>query len=241
MNRLAARERFMVLYPEQDRHAHPQGCWNWYGTRTQAAYGEAAVLMAAVDQVCLLYPVDPQRIAIAGMSAGASMAALLVTRHPERFKALAMHSGVPPGTAVSTVSALAAMRGRGTASALSTTTDWPALLVIHGAKDHIVDASNARASAQLWADAAGPHTEKSRRLQRGQRHAMTVTDFKVKGGALVATLCEIDGLAHAWSGGNARQAYSDAQGPDASRLIWAFAERQFAAHARRPTKDSAKV
>jgi poly(hydroxyalkanoate) depolymerase family esterase len=228
MNRLAARERFLVLYPEQDRSANPQGCWNWYGTRTQAAYGEAAIIMAAIAQVQLAYPVDSERIAIAGMSAGASMAALLVTRHPDRFKALAMHSGVPPGTAASSMSALAARQGRGSAQALSTTTAWPGLLVIHGARDFIVDARNARASAQLWANAAGPYTEKSRRLGRGQRYPMTVTDFKVKGGLTVATLCEIDELGHAWSGGDARQSHGDAKGPDASRLIWSFALRQFA-------------
>lgn len=243
MNRLAARERFLVLYPEQDRHLHPHGCWNWYGTRTQAAHGEAAVLMAAVDQVTLLYPVDPQRIAVAGLSAGASMAALMVTRHPDRFKALAMHSGVPPGVATSTASALAAMRGRGAPEALSTATRWPALLVIHGTRDHIVDSRNARACAELWADAAGPHTETSRVLKRGQRHPMAVTDFKVKGGPTVATLCEIEGLAHAWSGGAARQPYSDARGPDASRLIWSFCQRRFdaQARARRPTRGPAKV
>ena len=28
MNRVAARERFCVLYPEQDRLANAQGCWN---------------------------------------------------------------------------------------------------------------------------------------------------------------------------------------------------------------------
>ncbi|MDO9005424.1 MAG: PHB depolymerase family esterase [Aquabacterium sp.] len=227
MNRLAARERFLVLYPEQDRRANPQGCWNWYGTRTKVAYGEAAILMAAVQQVSLLYPVDPHRIAIAGMSAGASMAALMVTRYPDQFRAVAMHSGVPPGAAESSVSALAAMRGRGAIQALSTSTNWPALLVIHGDQDVIVAASNGQAAARLWAEAAGPHVEKSRQVSRGQRHPMTVTDFKVRGGRTVATLCAIDGLAHAWSGGQARQAYSDAQGPDASRMIWSFAARQF--------------
>ncbi|RZI84119.1 MAG: PHB depolymerase family esterase [Rubrivivax sp.] len=241
MNRLAARERFFVLYPEQDRRAHPHGCWNWYGTRTHAAHGEAAVIMAAIDQVCLLYPVDPARVVIAGMSAGASMAALLVTRYPQRFKAVAMHSGVPPGTANSSASALVAMRGRATAEALSTSTVWPPLLVIHGARDAIVDARNARASAKLWADAAGPHAEKSRRVGRGKRHPMTVTDFKVRGGITVATLCEVDELAHAWSGGDARQSHSDARGPDASRLIWSFAQRQFTARARRPTSGSDDV
>ena len=50
MNLLAARERFFVLYPEQDRMAHPQGCWNWYDRRSGKADAEAATLMAAVDQ-----------------------------------------------------------------------------------------------------------------------------------------------------------------------------------------------
>ena len=79
MNRIAERERFLVLYPEQDRLANPQGCWNWFDTTSGRAYGEAALIMKAIDQVCLLYPVDRARIAVAGLSAGASMAALLVT------------------------------------------------------------------------------------------------------------------------------------------------------------------
>lgn len=228
MNRLATRERFLVLYPEQDRRANPQGCWNWYGTRTKLAHGEAAILMAAIQQVTRLYPVDSGRVAIAGLSAGASMATLMVTRYPEQFKAVAMHSGVPPGAAESSVSALAAMRGRGATQALPTTTNWPALLVIHGDQDTIVAASNGHAAAKLWAEACGPHVEKSRQVSRGQRHPMTITDFKVRGGRTVATLCAIHGLAHAWSGGHARQSFSDAQGPDASRMIWSFAARQFA-------------
>src|SRR6476659_10162853 len=51
MNRIAAREHFMVLYPEQDRLANAQGCWNWYDRRSGKADAEAATLMAAVDQV----------------------------------------------------------------------------------------------------------------------------------------------------------------------------------------------
>jgi poly(3-hydroxybutyrate) depolymerase len=91
MNRVALRERFLVLYPEQDRLANAQGCWNWFDTASGRAQGEAALVMQAIDQVCLLHPVDRARVAIAGLSAGASMAALLVTRHPGRFTAVVMH------------------------------------------------------------------------------------------------------------------------------------------------------
>jgi poly(hydroxyalkanoate) depolymerase family esterase len=226
MNRLAARQRFLVLYPEQDRRANLQGCWNWFDTDTRRAYREAATLEAAVQQACLLYPVDRSRVAVAGLSAGASMAALLATRYPDQFRAVVMHSGVPPGSAHSTASALGAMRGRRAAALPSGPRAWPPLLVIHGRSDHVVAPSNGRAAAHLWADAAGARPLPSRVVQRGRRHAMTVSDFKL-GRRIVATLCEVDGLGHAWSGGAAGQPYSDAKGPDASRMIWSFVARHF--------------
>ena len=231
MNRVAQRERFLVLYPEQDRLANAQGCWNWYDTDSGRAYGEAALIMKAIDQACLLYAVDPARIAIAGLSAGASMAALVVTRYPGRFKAVVMHSGIPPGTAHSPLSALGAMHGRRATRPLPATpvamaSDWPPLLVIHGDADAVVSPQNGRAAVQLWAEAAGAQAGKTRVVRRGQRYPMAVTDFRCKG-STVTTLVAVAGLAHAWSGGAASQAYGDSQGPDASRMAWAFAARQF--------------
>jgi poly(hydroxyalkanoate) depolymerase family esterase len=233
MNRIALRERFLVLYPEQDRLANAQGCWNWYDTGNGRAYGEAALILQAIDQVCLLHPVDKARVAVAGLSAGASMAALLVTRHPERFKAVIMHSGIPPGTAHSTLSALGAMHGHRATTPLAATpgamaADWPPLLVIHGDADAVVSPRNGLASAQVWAEAAGAKAGRPRSAQRGQRHPMRVTDFK-RQGSTVASLVAVSGLAHAWSGGAASQAFSDGRGPDASRMAWAFAARRFRA------------
>jgi poly(hydroxyalkanoate) depolymerase family esterase len=241
MNALARRERFLVLYPEQDRHANLQGCWNWFDTRSGRAGREAARILAAVDQVCRRQPVDRACVAAVGLSAGASMAALLVTGHPERFQALVMHSGIAPGSAHSTLTALGAMRGHrlahrlpgpavlnspGVAAVPLLGRDWPPLLVIHGDADGVVSPRNGPAAAQLWADATGARAGPTRRLQRGRRHAMAVTDFK-RQGRTVVTLVTVAGLAHAWSGGAASQPFADAQGPDASRLAWAFAARQF--------------
>lgn len=231
MNRVADRGRFWVLYPEQDRLANAQGCWNWFDTSGGRAFGEVALIMKAIDQVCLLYPVDAARIAVAGLSAGGSMATLLVTRHPERFKAVVMHSGIPPGTAHSGMSALGAMHGRRATEPLAVTSSsmagaWPPLMVIHGGADPVVSASNGRAAVQAWAEAAGALAGPARSVQRGKRHPMTVTDFKRRG-SLVATLVEVGQLGHAWSGGAARQPFSDGKGPDASRMVWAFAARQF--------------
>ncbi len=156
--------------------ANVNGCWNWFDTRNGRGHVEAAVIMRAIDQACL-YGADRTRVAIAGLSAGASMAALVVTRYPDRFQAVAMHSGVPPGTARTGLGALSAMYGHGNTKPL--------------------EADDYRARRRV-----------------------------------VATLVEIPRLGHAWSGGAASQSYSDPQGPDASRLIWAFASRQFRSVAR---------
>ncbi len=228
MNRLAAAQRFLVLYPEQDRLANAQGCWNWYDTDHGRAQAEADLVLQAIDQVCRLRRADRSRVVVAGLSAGASLAALLAIRHPARLCGVVMHSGVPPGTAHSTLSALGAMRGRRRTDPLGVLpgADWPPLLVIHGSLDGVVSPRNGEAAAQAWADAAGATAGPPRRVQRGQRHAMLVTDFKRRGRP-VATLALVQGMGHAWSGGAAGQAFSDAKGPDASAMVWAFAQNQF--------------
>jgi len=231
MNRIAMRERFLVLYPEQDGLASPHGCWNWFDTDTGRAYAEAASIVTSVQQVCLLHPVDKARLAIAGLSAGASMAALVASRHPGLFKAVVMHSGIAPGTAHSAVSALRAMHGHRAAKPLvpaprARSIDLPPLLVIHGDADGVVSPRNAQAAAKWWARAAGARAGEPREVRRGKRYPLSVTEFARDGRTLV-TLVAVDRLAHAWSGGADGKPFSDRQGPDASRMAWTFAARQF--------------
>ena len=225
MNTLAAKARALVLYPEQDLRINPQGCWNWYDTKNGQANAEAATLMAAINQVALLYPVDRKAIAVAGFSAGASMAALLATRYSERFCAVVMHSGVPPGSAASAVSAVSAMSGMRQSSSPSGRHVWPPLLIVHGRKDRVVAFKNAENAASMWANFFDAREAKPRTVQRGNRYATTITDYRA-GSRVVVSLNAIEQLGHSWSGGDGKQRFSDAAGPDTSRLIWRFVERQ---------------
>ena len=227
MHRVADRGGFLVLMPEQDRLANAQGCWNWFDTDHGRAQAEADAVLAAIDTVCLRRA-DRQRVVVAGLSAGAGLAALLALRHPQRLSGVVMHSGVPPGTAHSPMTALAAMRGRRTTVpiTLAAGTVLPPLLVIHGSLDGVVASRNALAAAAAWAAAGGAAPGAPRRVQRGQRLPMQVTDFR-QGRRVVATLAEVQGMGHAWSGGAAGLPFSDPKGPDASRLVWAFAQRVF--------------
>ncbi len=236
MNRLAVRHRFLVLYPEQERLANAHGCWNWFDRRSGKADAEAATLLAAIELVARRHPVDMARVAVAGLSAGASMAALLAARYPDRFCAVAMHSGVAPGTADSAATAMAAMHGRreahlpdppqALAAVGAAMAPLPPLLILHGDADNVVSVRNAAATAVLWAESLGARAGPVRTMQRGRRHAVRVTEYKARGRAQV-TLREIVGLGHAWSGGAPGLNYSDPAGPDASSLVWAFVARQF--------------
>jgi poly(hydroxyalkanoate) depolymerase family esterase len=234
MNRLAQVERFMVLYPEQDRLSNLQNCWNWYDTRTGRAQREADSIASAVEHICLTQPVDPLRLALVGLSAGAGMASLLAVRQPERFQAVVVHSGVGPGLASSSATALRAMRGHRVPVPLvplAAGLHLPALLVIQGNVDPIVAPSNGAQVAQLWADREGAHAGRPHTAQRGKRYPAMVTDYRNRG-RLVSTLCLVNGLGHAWSGGAPGLPYSDPKGPDASRMAWTFIKKQFANSAR---------
>ncbi len=146
-----------------------------------------------------------------------------------------MHSGVDPRLAHSSATALAAMRGHGRPPAAVPPGDaaGPALLVIQGSNDTVVAKVNGMRAAQAWAAAAKARAGAPRVVQRGQRYPITTMDWHA-GKRLRVSLVEVAGLAHAWSGGT-RAAFGDPGGPDASRMVWAFARKQFVAEAARST------
>ena len=111
MNELAAAEGFAVLYPEQ--RAHPTECWRWYEPEHQArGRGEPAAIVALVEEVMNRSDatVDPARVYVAGLSAGAGMAAILGAAYPDVFAAIGVVAGLPYGIAEDCLSAFNAMQ-----------------------------------------------------------------------------------------------------------------------------------
>lgn len=86
--------------------------------------------------------------------------------YPERFRAIAMHSGIAPGVAHSSAGAIKAMFGKSvTASplpAIAPDARLPALLVIHGAADHVVAPGNGAEAAMRWGARVGARASKPR-------------------------------------------------------------------------------
>jgi poly(hydroxyalkanoate) depolymerase family esterase len=238
MNSLADARRCAVLYPEQSRGCNPLRCWNWFEPASIAGQGEAALLARLVEQVTARRPIDPQRVYAAGMSAGGAMACILALRHSRLFAACAIHSGVMCGAASSLMQAIEVMRSGPSDAAIvharqvmsdagESEVMVPAL-VIHGDRDTTVNPVNAHAIIEQFKvgdeliEPAGGRllATDERRIVSGGR-AYRQQDYARQGRVALRRVL-VEGLGHAWSGGDPRHEFNDAGGPDASRLILDF-------------------
>jgi poly(hydroxyalkanoate) depolymerase family esterase len=238
MNSLAEGGGCAVLYPQQSTQANPLRCWNWFEPASLAGQGEAALLAHLIDHIGGRHPIDARRIYVVGLSAGGSMACLLAVRHSRLFAACAIHSGVMFAAASSPVQALAAMRSGPSSAAIAAARravrevgDSAVIvptLVIHGGRDMTVNPVNAdrileqlRERAEFIDPGAGELVASGERRVDTGRSPYRQQDYTQRGRTVLRKVL-VEGLGHAWSGGDARFEFNDATGPDASRLILDF-------------------
>jgi Arc/MetJ-type ribon-helix-helix transcriptional regulator len=92
MNAAAERNRMMVVYPEQERTHNASLCWNWFRPGDQGpSAGEAALLASLAAAVVAEHRLPPERVFVAGLSAGGAMAAILAHSRPDVFRAAGVH------------------------------------------------------------------------------------------------------------------------------------------------------
>ncbi|MFN3628470.1 MAG: alpha/beta hydrolase family esterase [Casimicrobiaceae bacterium] len=243
MDRLADAHGFAVLYPEQAQLANVRRCWSWFDPRTASGAGECELVLEMIREATGKAAIADRSVFLAGLSSGGALAALVAYHHPARFRGVAVHSGLAPAWPISAAQALAVMkRGPGEQATEMAARYWakqrerggkprlpPPLLVLHGDADTRVNELNAGALVTLWrmihetdpaAPAAVVKTTLTHAAQADAR-AFTRADYRV-GGRLILSGIRIHGLAHAWSGGDAREPFFDPTGPSASDLIWRF-------------------
>lgn len=220
MNTLAEEFGFIVLYPAQTRDAHKLRCWNWYRSEDQEREsGEPALIANMTRRIIDAQNVDPARVYVAGLSAGAAMALMLSTTFPDIFAAVGVHSGLAVGAAHDAASVTRAMQGGspGRRHGLPMPT-----VIFHGDRDNVVHPRNGRYVSLRALEPYGSldRTERTGMTEEGRRYTR-VLHRNGKGRPYVEQWT-VHGSGHAWSGGVANGIYTDATGPDASRAMVQF-------------------
>jgi len=212
MNVLAQESGAIVLYPQQAPRSNSSRCWNWFqpGDQLRGA-GEPALLAEMTREVMRSYPVDPDRVFVAGLSAGGAMAAILGREYPDLYAAIGVHSGLAPGAARDIPSAFAAMKS---APAANHELPKSPVIVFHGDRDATVHPQNGE--SVIGTSGARSST------QGNAGRAFTRTLIRNTDGSVRAEHWLVDGAGHAWSGGSSEGSYADSLGPDASREMLRF-------------------
>ena len=229
MNALAEEFGVLVAYPNQTNSANLKRCWNWFNPQDQQAnQGEPALIAGITQAVMNDYAVDKRRVYIAGLSAGGAMAAIMAQVYPELYAAVGVHSGLAAGSAHDLMSALNAMRS-GSRSALTPkpTQRFVPTIVFHGDQDQTVNQVNAeqvlnQAKATLQASNDEYFNVDKQQITPAQGRSYTRTQFKDAQQHTQIEYWLIQGMGHAWAGGNPAGSYTDPQAPNASREMLRF-------------------
>ena len=241
MNEVADQHHFIVLYPQQSLQANPLRCWNWFEPRTREGAGEAAAIVTLVRDIARRYPVDRSRVYLAGISAGGAMTAVLAFCYGGIFAACAIVAGVMYRAADSALAAAQTMRAGARLSPETTAQEaarrvsrklrFVPALVMHGSRDTVVHPRNAeqivsqfREFAELVSTPPEPLAGPVERCINGEGRRYWQRDY-VRSDQVLLRSISVDGLGHAWSGGDERHRFNDAAHPDASRLIWDFVSK----------------
>jgi poly(hydroxyalkanoate) depolymerase family esterase len=235
---LADRLGALVLMPDQKDSANPFRCWNWFDRATAKGHGEAAIVAAMIRSVRRWKRADPARIVVAGISAGGALAAVLGVRYPALVRGAVVHSGLACGAASSAFTAISVMRrgpdtdiaqiGREARTDAKDEFRVP-LLAIQGMGDDVVAPRNAAALARQYlalngievpagAESSLPEPDVDRRDTSNLLRPARIREWR-QGTSVIVRLIEIDGLGHAWSGGDATLPFNDAAPPEATAML----------------------
>lgn len=240
-NQVAAREGFLVVYPEQNPSYNGGRQWSWAeAAKTGREHREASLIAGITAQVSTQYRADLGRRFVMGISAGAGMATVMATLYPELYSAVGSYAGCQfdgarcGGTTVTAEdSGALAFRTMGAGAHRMPT------FVVYGDVDPVALAVD---SAQVvdqwlitndWADnglrdnsvPAEPASTRSGTVPGG--HSYDVTGYVDGDGYPLIEHWVVHGMGHAWSSGEPASvlpydAAVDPLGPDVTTAAYEF-------------------
>jgi feruloyl esterase len=164
---LAGRFGFALLLPEQRQGNNLKDCFNWFAAGdTRRGAGETLSIRQMIGWMLANHDLDPQRVYVTGLSAGGSMAAVMLTVYPEIFAGGAIIGGLPYGSAIHASQARPAMSGKRNNRPAGGWGDmvraasphrgpWPRVSIWHGEADPSVHPVNAERLVEQWTELHG--------------------------------------------------------------------------------------
>jgi poly(hydroxyalkanoate) depolymerase family esterase len=226
-------------------------CWNWFLPDHQRRGAGEPAIIAGITRTVLAntawWTIDPDRVYVAGMSAGGAMAVILGATYPDLYSAVGAHSALEYQAATDGPTAFAAMdqggpnpagQGQKAFEAMGGHARLIPVLVVHGSNDVRVNPVNGDQVIQQWlhtnrlatggaftADFATPDTNIPFPEATPGGHPYRVRTWTDNRGKIVLEYWTIDGMGHAWSGGYWLGSFADPRGPNATRAMYSFFSR----------------
>lgn len=98
LNELASQRGFVVVYPQEDP-GHGAGIWDHEAAAAEGRDGRATSLIAQITrEVMEMYPIDPQRVFVGGISAGSGMSIVMGAQYPDLYAGVQAEGGDRYGT-----------------------------------------------------------------------------------------------------------------------------------------------
>lgn len=160
-NGFADKQRFWVLYPEQQTSNNQNRCFDWFQSEDiSRGSGEALSIKQMVDAMIARHGIDPKRVFVTGLSAGGAMTNVMLAAYPDVFAAGAVMAGLPYACATGMSDAFTCMNpGKNDTpsgwaarvkAASSYPGPWPRVSIWHGASDTTVAPANLSYEAAQW-------------------------------------------------------------------------------------------
>jgi len=246
MNMLADQYNFIVVYPQQENAYNQYLCWNWFDSTNQSRGNGEPAIIARIIQAILFdssqWTIDRRRIYVAGLSAGAAMSVIMGATYPDIFAAIGVHSGLEYQAATARNKVLKVSRRGGPDPLLQGQAAYDAMdsyarviptITFHGSSDYVINPINGNQVVQQWmqtdllasngvyqADFSSPSSTRVEQVANGRSY--TVYSWNDNNGHELQEYWKIDGMGHAWSGGNYSGTYVDPLGPNASLAMYTF-------------------
>lgn len=237
MNLFAQQDGFVALYPQQSITNNLGKCWRWFDLSDSKGTAEAHTIMSIIEDTIKMYELDPDKVFVAGLSAGAGMASILATYYPQKIRAVALHSGPALGIANDMKSGMNLMKNGIEDDAIieeklmalldrlnnEGTYERPAM-IIHGMEDDVVHFDNANALSKQFLYLNNLSINSKAAVSQhlvGTEKEYTQTEYKHHKKTLVE-LITVKHLDHGWSGGDTKYPFNSDKGPQASHLVWDF-------------------